>query len=302
LLASKEDQLVVRFRGQFGIINKEEKWLLPPQRYPVRLINEDYFFEMQDSTTFLKNFNGEIIYFTTHPISMDGDCLKEVLSNGTAQYLSFQGLEVSRSEEPVTSSGVQTVFASSEGLRAIKKDGKYGFVDARGRLRIANRYDDAGDFHEGLAPVKLIGKWGYVNIRDQISINPNYESVGPFINRTAIVWRNGKAGLIDPEGKTALPFRYDDLQRLPDQTFIMKVSTLYGLADRAGNVLIEPRFSFLQNLGNGYVIAGRDGKFGLLTLGGISTVPMIYDALVFDPGRSQYLALLKAQWKELKGG
>ena len=302
LLACKDDQIAVQFRGQFGIINKEEKWLLPPQRYPLRLINEDYFFEQHDSTTFLKNFNGEIIYFTTHPIFIDGDGLKEVLSNGTAKYLSYQGLEINRSESPVASVGLQTVFPSSEGFRAIKKDGKYGFVDSRGRLRVANRYDAVGDFHEGLAPVKLIGKWGYVNIRDQIAINPNYESVGPFVNATAIVRRNGKAGLIDPEGKTALPFRYDTLQRLPDQTFLMKVSTLYGLADPRGNVLIEPRFDLLQNLGNGFVIAGRAGKFGLLTLQGFSVVPMIYDGLVFDPEGNQYLALVKSPWKELKGG
>src|SRR6185295_14365246 len=70
LLVYKEDQIAVQFRGQFGIINKEEKWLLPPQRYPLRLINEDCFFEQHDSITFLKNFNGEIIYFTTHPISI----------------------------------------------------------------------------------------------------------------------------------------------------------------------------------------------------------------------------------------
>ena len=300
LLSWKEDLFAVQFRSQFGIIDKEEKWLLSPQRYPVGLINEDYFFERHDTTTFLRNLNGEIIYFTTQPISLDGDCLTEVLPDGTVKYVSFQGVEISRSEAPIASAGIQSVFPSSEGFRAIKKDGKYGFVDARGRLRIANRYDDVGEFHEGLAPVKLIGKWGYVNVRDQVAINPNYESVGPFVNQTAIVWRNGKAGLIDPEGKTALAFRYDSIQRLPDQTFRVKISTLYGLADPRGNVLIEPRFDVLRNGGKGYVIAGRAGKFGLLTLQGFSKVPMIYDGLVEDHGNNQYIAVTTAPWKELK--
>ncbi len=300
LLSWKEDLFAVQFRSQFGIIDKEEKWLLSPQRYPVGLINEDYFFEKRDSTTFVRNLNGEIIYFTTQPISVDGDCLKEVLSDGTVKYVSFQGVEISRSEAPVASAGIQSVFPSSEGFRAIKKDGKYGFVDARGRLRIANRYDAVGEFHEGLAPVKLIGKWGYVNVRDQVAINPNYEAIGPFVNQTAIVWRNGKAGLIDPEGKTALAFRYDSIQRLPDQTFRVKVSTLYGLADPRGNVLIEPRFDFLRNGGKGYVIAGRAGKFGLLTIQGFSKVPMIYDGLMEDIGNNQYIAVTTAPWKELK--
>ena len=94
--------------------------------------------------------------------------------------------------------------------------------------------------------------------------------------------------------------RYDTIGRLSDQHFLIKIAMLFGLADPKGNVLIEPRFDHLQNLENGYVIAGREGKFGLLTLHGLSTVPLIYDKLVYDPGKNQYLALKKASWQKLK--
>ena len=300
LLECQDGQLAVKFRGQFGIIDKEEKWLLPPQPNRIFLINENLFLEKRDSNTFLKNYKGEIIYFSPHRITVEGDHLKEVSYAGVEKHISFQGLEINRVELPVGSVAVQKTLVSSEGLHGFKKDGKYGFVDSRGRLRIANRYDDIGDFHEGLAPVRLIGKWGYITVNDQIIINPNYESVQPFLNGIAIVYRGGKAGLIDKEGKIALPFRYDTIGRLPDQHFLLKVSTLYGLADPKGNVLIETRFDHLQNLENGYVIAGREGKFGLLTRQGLSTVPMIYDKLVYDRGKNQYLARKKSGWKELK--
>ncbi len=78
------------------------------------------------------------------------------------------------------SPGVTRFFSESEGLRGIKKDDRYGFVDDRGRLRVANRYDSIGEFHEGLASVKLIGKWGFVNTNDQIVINPNYDNCSFF--------------------------------------------------------------------------------------------------------------------------
>jgi hypothetical protein len=101
------------------------------------------------------------------------------------------------------------------------------------------------------------------------------------------------------DGNIVLAFRYDRITRLPGQTFLLDASSLLGLADPKGNVLIEPRFDQLQNLENGYVIAGREGKFGLLTLAGLSTIPMIYDKLVYDPYKNQYLALKKSPWTKL---
>jgi WG containing repeat len=293
----KEDLLAVRFRGQFGIIDKEEKWLLAPQPHAVFLINENLFLEKRDSNTFLMNFKGDIIYFTPNPIIVEDDYLKVISPMEKEKHISFQGLEIRGPELPVGASILETGL-SSEGFRGVQKDGKYGFVDSRGRLRIANRYDDIGEFHEGLAPVKLIGKWGYVSVEDKIAINPNYESVEPFVHGLALAHRNGKGGLIDKEGKTILPFRYDAISRLPDQTFLLDASLLRGLADQKGNVLIEPRFDYLQNLENGYVIVGREGKFGLLTLQGMSTVPMIYDRLVFNKDKNQYLAFRKSPWRE----
>ncbi len=299
LLEFKADQVAVKFRSQFGIIDKEEKWLLPPQPQRVALVNENLFLEKGDSNTFLKNFKGEIIYFTSNPIIAERDYLKETVTTGAEKQISYQGSEMIPKEETASVLPVQRTFAASEGMRGIQKDGKYGFVDSRGRLRVANRYDDIGEFHEGLAPIKLIGKWGYVSIHDQIIINPNYESVQPFVNTIAIVHRTGKAGLINKEGNVILALRYDSISRLPDQTFLIMTARLYGLADQNGNVLIEPRFDHLQNLQNGYLIAGREGKFGLLTLQGLSTVPMMYDKLVYDPERNQYLAWKKSMWKSL---
>ena len=45
----------------------------------------------------------------------------------------------------------------------IEKENRWGFVDSKGRLRISNRYDGAGPFHEGLAPIMLRGKWGFID-------------------------------------------------------------------------------------------------------------------------------------------
>jgi hypothetical protein len=49
--------------------------------------------------------------------------------------------------------------------------------------------------------------------------------------------------------------------------------------------------------GNGYVVVQRQSKFGVLTLRGVSTIPMIYDGITYDPYRNEYLAVKKSGWQ-----
>jgi hypothetical protein len=41
-----------------------------------------------------------------------------------------------------------------EGLAAVSRNGKWGFVDKNGKVVVDFQFDDAGDFHEGLARVR----------------------------------------------------------------------------------------------------------------------------------------------------
>ena len=42
----------------------------------------------------------------------------------------------------------------SDGLSAVKKEEKWGYIDTSGKLVIQNIYDKAEDFHDGVAAVK----------------------------------------------------------------------------------------------------------------------------------------------------
>lgn len=45
VLQTGEDQLAVKFKGQFGIINTKEHWLVYPQSHRLRLLNKDRYFK-----------------------------------------------------------------------------------------------------------------------------------------------------------------------------------------------------------------------------------------------------------------
>lgn len=298
LLEISNHQLVVKFKNQFGIINTRENWLVAPQPFELQLVNDSCYLQLQPQNKFLRKVTGEVIYFTDNQVEFKNDYWIETLPDGTIKTLDYQGRLLQRVDPPLLDK-LEEVFPESEGMRGIKRDGKFGFVDSRGRLRIANRYDGIGEFHEGLAAVKLIGKWGFLNQQDQIVINPNFESVERFVNGVSIVRKNGKTGVIDKNGKTVLEIQYDFIQAQPNQKLRLHKSGLMGLADQGGTILIEPRFDYLQELENEFVIAGRDGKFGLISVTGLSIIPPIYDTLSYDAERNHYLALKKSDWKEI---
>lgn len=298
LLEISANQVVVKFKGQYGIISPREEWLVAPQKHPLKLVNDSCYLQVEPTNQFLKSYTGNVIYFTDNKINLATTYFSEYLPDGTIKQLDYKGRLITRKEPPQVDK-VEAVFEEHEGLRGIKRDGKYGFIDARGRLRIANRYDGIGNFSEGVAAIKLIGRWGFINTKDQIIINPNYNTVEHFQKGLCIVTRNSRTGVIDAQGKFILKLEYDSIQRETDKFRLFK-NGLAGLADRNGKILIEPRFTGLEILSNGMVKVTHAEKTGVISAEGLSVIPITYDGLYYFAAKDQYLALQKADWKELK--
>jgi len=49
-----------------------------------------------------------------------------------------------------------------EGLARFQKDGKWGFINRKGRMVIEPRFEWVIDFHEGFACIKKNKKWGFI--------------------------------------------------------------------------------------------------------------------------------------------
>jgi len=66
-----------------------------------------------------------------------------------------------------------------EGLAAVLKDDKWGYINKEGKIVISLKYDETtGEFFEGKTGVKLGEKWGEINKRGKITI-PIKESSDP---------------------------------------------------------------------------------------------------------------------------
>ena len=294
LVQQKGNNIVVKFKGEYGVINLHENWVVTPQANPLELLNEEAYFEFADSTTFVKSLTGNIIYFSDNRLEYHGGIIREHLPTGASWIIDMNGIVVDRSAQPERT---ERIFPESEGLRAILKDGKYGFIDAMGRLRIANRYEAAQPFNDGMAAIRIRNKWGFIDRQERLVVQPVYDRVENFKNGYAIVSQHNLSGLIDETGRIVLPVRYDQIIVNEQNRFKLRQGTLQGLADAYGNIIIHPKYDDVIDAGNGFVIVQRNGKCGVLTLRGVSTIPMVYDELIFDPHHNQFMALKKSPWK-----
>lgn len=299
IVDQRDNLLVVKFHGQYGLINLKEEWLVAPQPNPLRLVGHDLFLETKPGTIALRAAqNGSVIYFTANTLEPYADYLLERHADGTVWKLNFQGVIIDRHALPVEP--VEQVREEHEGYRAIRRDGRYGFIDSRGRLRIANRYEDVQYFSEGLAAAKLRGHWGFINLQDNIAIQPVYDEVTPFKNGFSHVKLKGLYGLIDKTGRQVLAPRYSAIQVLPSGYILINIDGLYGLTDLAGNLVLHPKYNRIEVPGIDYIIIERDGQCGVVTRQGVNTIPQMYDKLFFDPYQQLFIAGQRAPWTVLK--
>lgn len=294
ILQQLNDLIVVKFKGQYGVINLHEEWKVTPRENKIELVNDTRFIEISPKTTYLKALDGSTVYFTDNKVTYGDNYLLDHLASGAIWQVDMDGVIINRKLQP--DGLIDRIYPESEGLRGIRKNGQYGFIDSQGRLRVANRYDNIQAFSEGLAAVRILGKWGFISHEDKIAVQPVYDEVLPFSGGFSLVKQKGMQGLIDKSGKLVLPPRYESIQVLTHGNIVIKSGGLYGLSDHDGRVLINPKYNSLIDLNNSYVIVGRDGKYGVITLQGISTIPLIYDGISFDAFNGFFLSLKKSNW------
>jgi len=129
------------------------------------------------------------------------------------------------------------VYDFSEGLAAVKKDGKIGFIDTDGREVIPCMYEMRGEggieyinktrdyeFSEGLVAVKLGGKWGYIDRENNMVVDAIYDYALPFYNGYAVVIRAKKCGIINRLGEEVVPCNYGGITNFHEGLAIVNES------------------------------------------------------------------------------
>lgn len=154
---------------------------------------------------------------------------------------------------PIIWGGYASTFGS--GLACVKTggpDSKCGFMNKSNTLVIPLKYDDFYiGFREGLAAVKKGKKWGYINTEDATIIPFMYDEAACFSGGYAIVESKKKSGVIDKTGKQIIPLKYESISvSVSDKMVIFRNKNKWGALDLEGNQVIAPiydkYFSFFK--------------------------------------------------------
>ena len=131
---------------------------------------------------------------------------------------------IDKKNNKVFGQGYLNLSAFYEGLARFEVDGRIGFIDSKGVVKIKPTYEYGSPqsirlmyFSEGLCHFEEIndaardnknlfyGKYGYINKDGKIIIPAQFNYAGPFKNGIAVVSMNGNYGYINKSGKFIIP-------------------------------------------------------------------------------------------------
>jgi hypothetical protein len=111
----------------------------------------------------------------------------------------------------------------SDGMIAVRGNGKLGYMDLNGQIAIETRYDAGGAFAEGLAPVELDGRWLFID-KSGATVAKLPEAIifaEPLSDGLSLVTAEAgqatrKFGYVDKDGNWAVKPTWDEAQPFRD--------------------------------------------------------------------------------------
>lgn len=165
--------------------------------------------------------------------------------------------------------GYQVVEHSNinDGVFAVMKDSKVGYMNTQGKLVVPTIYDDMQDSED-----KYDETWSE-----------------PVSDGRILVAKNGKFGIIDTSNKVIMPFtnKYALIESFSEgMAPIMSKSGKWGFINTEGKEVIAPQYDGTDGNFGGYYgfsegLAGmqKGNKWGYITKTGKVAVPFIYDEI-----------------------
>jgi predicted DNA-binding WGR domain protein len=195
-------------------------------------------------------------------------------------------------------------------LYLIKVNGKWGYIDAGGKVVIKPQFDVAHGFSEGLAAVNVGGtwvkeeadggttsvlrggKWSYIDSTGKIVFDTSADSVFGFSESLAAIQVKDRWGFIDKTGKTVIQPQFATARPFscgramvslpPKEDEKPAKRPMYGYIDRTGRMVIPPQFPIAERFFEGLAVVvakleGWNADWGLIDTDGKFVVEPKYD-------------------------
>lgn len=314
----KNEQFIAKYINNWGVFDFAGSYIISPEYGDLYAIG-NYYVAVKGSAKRIFSTSGVLLYTTTGSVTNLNSALliKEEAGWGAilpnqefvapafdsvelisgfyqltkGEFISMidqEGKEIVRLEDQV-----EKVLEYSEDFFLIKKEGRYGFMDLNGQLRIANRYDSARSFSGGMSAIKLIGKWGFIDKDETLRVQPFYDAVEDFSEGLAIVNVADKYGIVNQDGDEVVALEWKKIRRQTTGNFVVTdFENRQGLVNIEGEIILSPVFESLVDTSLELAVASRYGLKGVLDYQGYSKFPFKYKDIKIE---ENYILLLNAQ-------
>lgn len=175
----------------------------------------------------------------------------------------------------------EEAYDFSEGLAAVQKEGKIGFIDTAGKLVIPCKFYNKGlnYFKSGLCGVRAQdpeipeSHIHYIDKAGNVVIDDGFQYAMPFYEELAFVMKNGEWYVIDSQGSRKSGQSFGPYENKVPGRFKNGVATVlqngkYGVIGTEGEFVIAPEYEELLELENEKIVFKQDGKYGYMKQSG----------------------------------
>jgi hypothetical protein len=202
--------------------------------------------------------------------------------------------------------------ATGAALFPVVVENRWGFIDGRGRVVIAPRFESIvtveaerrsgrdrrpdelfmapglGPLTSAIVAVKVGAQWGFADWQGRL-LAPRFDEVGAFGEGLAPVRRGRLWGFADTTARLAIPTRFDVVGPFRAGVAIVGQEGRYGLIDREGRFVVRARFESIRPADSVFhdnrALFTLFGKKGYVSRAGTIAIPPLYDdATPFSEG------------------
>ena len=172
------------------------------------------------------------------------------------------------------------------GMLKVYVNGKIGYLDSLGNMKIPAAYDDGAHFYKtGCTIVKKGDKWGFIKDNNELLTAFIYDSklhFGSFDECNYLIVRDSLYGYFSGD-RVVLEPQFQELIVGEDRSLLYRKGDRYGIIDKRTNEPNEAMYNKIKASGLGYEVE-RAGKYGFLDKSLKTIIPLEYEYLE-DRGR-----------------
>ncbi len=158
-----------------------------------------------------------------------------------------------------------TEIGGGKGVYPVSQGDKFAYYSVTNGLLGDYVYDTAGYFSEGFSLVEVQGKWGYVNSVGQLRLPTLYSQAFHFQDSLAWVRTGATYGYIDPNGKIQiiLPATVTEVLSFSQGYARGKSGIYYGFFDRRGEEILPYQYRDAVPVSEGVGLVYDGSRWGL---------------------------------------